>query len=249
MGVLLSTAFGAVVWRQRVLTGELLEARQQLTEQAILDERRWIAREVHDLVGHSLSVALLHVTGARHLLRRDLDEAEQALLEAERAGRENLAEIRRTVALLRDGGGFGTRPTPGVSDVADLVAEYRRGGLNVELAVQGPTARVDPVTGLAVYRVVQESLANVAKHAPGGRATVDIRVATDGTTLDVCNSVSGRPPVARAGGVGIVGMRERARAAGGDLQAGLTHGGWKVTAWLPNARDDGADPRPSEEAP
>ncbi|MGD9694277.1 MAG: sensor histidine kinase [Thermoleophilia bacterium] len=241
MGALLMIVFGAVVNRQRTLTAQLLEARRRLAEREVADERRRIAREVHDLVGHSLSVVLLHLTGARHLLRRDADEAERALTEAERAGRESLAEIRRTVGLLRDPQEPPTAPAPGVGDIPGLVGEYRRGGLEVDLTMRGPTDGVGGVTGLTLYRLAQESLANVARHAPGGRAAVDVRVAGGRASIEVSNSVDGRAPARRPGGVGIVGMRERALAIGGDLTAGPTSSGWAVRAWLPCA-DDGEAP-------
>jgi signal transduction histidine kinase len=242
MGALLTTVFGAVLYRQRTLTDQLLEARKQLTDQAVAGERRRIAREVHDLVGHSLSVVMLHVIGARHLLRRDADEAERALIDAERAGRGSLAEIRRTVGLLRDTDGFGTSPIPGVDDLAELVGQYRRGGLDVDLTVRGATTALDSVTGLTLYRVTQESLANVAKHAPDGRATVEIHIGSDRATIQVANSVREPKAASRAGGVGIVGMQERAQAIGGDLVAGPTDSGWLVTASLPHTHPPGAEP-------
>jgi signal transduction histidine kinase len=234
--------FGAVSYRQQALTHALLEARERLTSQAVTNERRRIAREVHDLVGHSLTVVLLHVTGARHLLRRDVDEAERALVEAERAGRENLAEIRRTVALLRDEEGFGTTPTPGARDLADLVQEYRRGGLRVDFVVEGDTDSVDEVTGLTLYRVAQESLANVAKHAPDGHARVGISVGRDRTTIEVVNTVPRRTSASRAEGVGIVGMHERARATGGTLVSGPTATGWAVMASFPRCPAEASRP-------
>jgi signal transduction histidine kinase len=240
MGALVTSVCGAVLYRQRTLTEQLLEARQQLADQEVAGERRRIAREVHDLVGHSLSVVMLHVIGARHLLRRDVDEAERALIEAERAGRGSLAEIRRTVGLLRDADGFGTSPIPGVDDLDELVGQYRRGGLDVDLTVRGATTAIDSVTGLTLYRVTQESLANVAKHAPDGRATVDIHIGSDRATVQVANSVRERTSASHSGGVGIVGMQERAQAIGGDLVAGPTDSGWLVTAWLPHAHPHGA---------
>jgi signal transduction histidine kinase len=242
MGALVTSVCGAVLYRQRTLTDQLLEARQQLADQEVAGERRRIAREVHDLVGHSLSVVMLHVIGARHLLRRDVDEAERALIEAERAGRGSLAEIRRTVGLLRDADGLGTSPIPGVDDLDELVGQYRRGGLDVDLTVRGATTAIDSVTGLTLYRVTQESLANVAKHAPDGRATVDIHIGSDRATVQVANSVRERTSASQSGGVGIVGMQERAQAIGGDLVAGPTDSGWLVTAWLPHPHPHGAGP-------
>lgn len=250
MGVLVSGFFGSILWEQRRLNAALAGAQEQLADKAAVEERRRIAREVHDLVGHSLTVVLLHLTGARRLVHRDPHEAEAALLEAERAGRHSLADIRRTVALLRDSSDTRT-PTPGGQDIARLVAESNAAGMRIDLNTDGPVDDLEGTMGLTVYRIVQEALANAARHAPGCATTIAIAVRDQAVTLDItCHAGSPLPGPGPAG-QGLLGMRERATALGGDLLAGPSRAGWTVSATLPVASDDhldGADPGVDVEA-
>jgi signal transduction histidine kinase len=224
--------------RQRVLIDELGAARVALAEQAVADERQRIARDLHDLAGHTLATVLLHVTGARHVLRRDLDEAERALLQAETVGRGSLDQIRSTVASLRTTE-RGTDPAlPRSSELVELVEEYRSAGLDVTARVSVRAAGIEGPVGTALHRIGREALANVARHAPGNRVefTVDVDADTDDVRLIVADH--GRAPAEpdRANGhFGLVGMRERARAVGGDFDAGPTADGWQVQARLPLA--------------
>ena len=134
---------GRGVYRQQRLIEQLEQARRALADQEVAEERRRIARELHDLAGHTLAAMLLHVTGARHVLRRDVVEAERALLDAETVGRASLDQIRATSPSLR-ADERGTDPAlAGVADVAALVDEYRRAGLVVELSVAEPAADLD----------------------------------------------------------------------------------------------------------
>jgi len=232
----------------RALT-ELEAAQQELASQAARDERRRIAREVHDVVAHSLTVTMLHLTAARLAVGRgDNVDATEALEEAERAGRQSLADVRRTVGLLRadDERAPSTHPTddvlrpmPRANDLPRLVADYRAAGVSVELSVAGEMAAIDPTVSLAVYRIVQESLANVARHAPGAAATVSInvsdpvlvRVESTGGNIGLAVAASGS-------GSGLVGMRERAEALGGRCTAGPCGDGWAVEASLPRPSID-----------
>jgi signal transduction histidine kinase len=231
--------------RQRMLIDQLEAAREALAEQAVADERRRIARDLHDLAGHTLAAMLLHVTGARHVLRRDLDEAERALVQAETVGRASLDQIRATVASLRTSE-RGTDPAlPGSADLMALVDEYRRAGLDVTAVVTAPAAGVEGPLGTAVHRISREALANVARHAPGNRVelALDLDAGTDELRLVVTDH--GRAPVPSGpidGHFGLVGMRERARALGGDLDAGPTADGWRVEAWLPLVATGGKPP-------
>jgi signal transduction histidine kinase len=218
------------------LVAELAATRERLAEQAVLLERRRIAAELHDLVGHSLTVVLLSVTGARRLVRDDPDAATQALLEAERVGRESLAQIRGSVRALRDDGSVGgaAPPLPVAADVPGLVETLAAAGSSVDLRVTGPLDDVEATAGLVVYRVVQESLNNAARHAPGVPALVTVDVAADAVEVEVFDA--GPVPALTANGssgVGIVGMRERVEAVGGVLDAGPTSGGWRVRARVP----------------
>lgn len=242
MGVAVSGFFGAVLAEQRRSALALAEAQRQLASQAAGEERRRIAREVHDLVGHSLTVVLLHVTGARRLVRRDPGEAETALADAERVGRGALADIRRTVALLREEG-EGRAPTPNALDLAALIDESRAAGMNIDAAVPEAVASLDETTGLVVYRIVQEALANAARHAPGARTDVHIDITEDRVGIEIRNDAATRPPqTATDGGSGLIGMEERASALGGTLLAGPHGHGWRVRATLPRAASPDLEP-------
>jgi signal transduction histidine kinase len=234
-------AMGRNLRRQRMLIEQLEAAREALAEQAVAEERRRIARDLHDLAGHTLAAVLLHVTGARHVLRRDLDEAERALVQAETVGRSSLDQIRATVGSLRTSE-RGTDPAlPGSADLIGLIDEYRRAGLEVSGVVASAAASIEGPVGAALHRISREALTNVARHAPGNR--VELVVDRDDATREVRLVVAdhGRAPVVGAdddGHFGLVGMRERARAVGGELEAGPTADGWRVEARLPLAPAD-----------
>jgi signal transduction histidine kinase len=227
-------ALGRTLHRQRALIDQLEAARQALAAQAVAEERRRIARELHDLAGHTLAAMVLHVTGARHVLRRDLGEAEAALHDAEAVGRSGLDQIRVTVAALRTDE-RGTDPVlPGSADLSDLVAGYRRAGLAIEADITAAAATVDGPVGVAVHRIAREALTNVARHAPDNRVEVRLSATDDGLRLVVADR--GRPaatPDPSETHFGLIGMTERARALGGDLVAGPTPDGWEVAATLP----------------
>ena len=242
MGIAVSGFFGAVLAQQQRSALALAEAQEQLSTQAAGEERRRIAREVHDLVGHSLTVVLLHVTGARRLVRRDPDEAERALVDAERAGRGALADIRRTVALLREEG-EGRAPTPTADDLGSLIAESRSAGMDIEAHLPDAVGDLDETTGLVVYRIVQEALANAARHAPGARTDVHIDISTERVGVEISNSRATRPAQPSGeGGSGLMGMEERASALGGTLFAGPHGPGWRVRATLPRTPTPDLEP-------
>jgi signal transduction histidine kinase len=225
---------GRALYRQQVLIDELEQARGALAEQAVAEERRRIARDLHDLAGHTLAAMLLHVTGARHVLRRDVDEAERALLDAETVGRSSLDQIRSTVAALRTHERGTDRALAGSADIPALIDDYRRAGLVIDAEVPGPIAELDGAVGVALHRIAREALTNVARHAPANR--VEFAVAVDGDEVRLLVADRGRPgtaPGKNEGHFGLVGMRERARALGGDLEAGPTPDGWRVDARLP----------------
>ena len=182
---------GYVMRTQRLLLAEQIEAQKLLAEHAAADERRRIAREVHDVIAHSLSITLLHVTGARRGLQqdRDVDDAVEALEQAERLGRQAMADIRRTVGLLDSSPtkAAPTTPEPGIDDVGVLVADFQRAGLDVTLRIEGAIDRVSAAVGLALYRITQESLANIAKHAPDSQSAVALNVSAASASLTVEN--------------------------------------------------------------
>lgn len=236
---LFTFVLGRTLRRQQALIDQLERAREALAEQAVAEERRRIARELHDLAGHTLAAMLLHVTGARHVLRRDLDEAERALIDAETVGRSSLDQIRATVAALRTHE-RGTDPAlGGTADLPALIEEYRRAGLDIDVAAAGPAPRLEGSVGTALHRIAREALANVARHAPQNSVELTLNAADDAVRLLVVDR--GRPGARRdpnAGHFGLVGMRERARALGGELDAGPTADGWSVEARLPRTAPD-----------
>ena len=198
------------------------------------DERRRIARDVHDLVAHGLAAVLLQVSSARHVLRRDPDEADLALRSAEEVGRRNLAELRATVALLRSADEAAGAALPGLEQLPRLVAETRAAGLEVSYRPADDLHRVPAAAGLTLYRVAQEALVNAGRYAPRSDTVVATR--TEPGTVEL--TVHSRAPLPvprdrRRPGYGLVGMRERAVAAGGELHAGPVPDGWLVRCALP----------------
>ncbi|GBE67349.1 hypothetical protein MFM001_38110 [Mycobacterium sp. MFM001] len=233
----------AMGWLMGILTriqAQLIVKQQEmqadLAEHAVADERRRIAREVHDVIAHSLSVTMLHVTGARHALQqdRDIDDAVDALTDAERLGRQAMADIRRTVGLL-DAGPAKMAPEPGIDDIPDLVDDFVQAGLPVTLRSEGDTNRVSAAVGLALYRITQESLANIAKHAPGSKATVQLAISPSATALSVVNAipVAVGGALATQGGRGLAGMRQRVELLGGVIDTGPSGNAWSVRAEIP----------------
>jgi signal transduction histidine kinase len=234
LGIVFAWLLGAQTRRLRSLVLELEATRDRLAQQAVYTERRRIAAELHDLVGHTLTAVLLFLTGARRRVQEDPSKAEEALREAEEIGRRSLADIRRSVAGLREGeGSADLAPLAGVCDVPGLIEQARSAGSDVGLEFSGPLEDVEAVTGLAVYRVVQESLANAAKHAPGSAVRVRIDVDERSVGIEVVDRGGSRGPNS-VGGIGLLGMRERVEALGGKLKAGpQPGGGWRVEAVLP----------------
>jgi signal transduction histidine kinase len=219
--------------RQRSLLAQLNEAQAGLADRARAEERNRIAGEMHDVIGHALTVSLLHVSSARLSLDDDdPEEARESLAEAERLAQQSLAEVRAAVGLMRNHDPSAVAPMPVAADVAELVESFRRAGAAVELAVEGELATLGATRGLAVYRIVQEALTNAARHAPG--AAVSVRIATGPGDTTVTVASSGTPDPAATEGSGVLGMRERAEALGGRLRAGAWQGGWQVEAVLPS---------------
>ncbi len=216
--------------RQRDLLLQLRAAQAGLAEQAQVEERTRIARELHDVIGHSLTVSLMHVSAARLALDEDRDEAMRALVEAERLGRASLDEVRYAVGLLRtEGGTESTAPLPGGADVEALVEGFRAAGADVDASIDAAMTGLPQTVGLAAYRILQESLTNAVKHAPGAKITVRADAAPDALHLRVESAGAPGDGV----GLGLVGLRERAESLGGSCVAGPGGAGWLVQAELP----------------
>jgi signal transduction histidine kinase len=207
-------------------------ALQRQAEQAAAAERTRIARELHDIVAHHLSVIVLQAAGARASGKA----AEATLEKIENSGRQALAETRRLLGVLRDPDQeTGLAPQPGISELDTLTASVRAAGLPVNLVIDGDHAAVPAAVDVSVYRIVQEALTNILKHAGRARADVTIGCADEAVTIEITDDGT-REPGDRvpAGGHGLAGMRERAAIFGGELHAGpRPGGGFAVHARLP----------------
>ena len=210
--------------------------RDRRAEEAVLMERTRIARELHDVVAHGVSVMVVQADGASYAIRRNPERAEQAVANISATGRQALAELRRTVALLRTTPDADDMPEYGTAGLARVVEMMSRAGLNVELEQTGNLDDISPAISLGVHRLVQESLTNVLRHAGHApRAVVRVAREADTVTVEISDNGTGSaaPPVG-GGGHGLVGMRERVAVLQGTLQVGRTpQGSWLVRARLP----------------
>ena len=251
VGVLIFTAVW--VWgdsrRLRRLQVEMIEERAVRAERerdeqariAVTEERSRIAREMHDIVAHSVSVMVVQAGAARRLVDRDPAAAAEAAALVEATGREALREMRRVVGVLRSGTGAeppdrsaALEPQPALSDIPALIDGYREAGLDVRLRVDGEPSWARSGVDLAAYRIVQEALTNTIKHA--GPARAEVRLAFERDALTVVVADDGRGPGFEPGrdGHGLVGMRERVAVYGGELEAGpQAEGGYRLRAKLP----------------
>ena len=222
---------------QRAITAEeraaqLEEEQAAAAHQAVLDERQRIARELHDIIAHSVSVMTVQAGAVRRRLTGDQETERESLLAVERTGREAMAEMRRLVGLLReDDAAPSYGPQPGMQTIETLIGTVRGAGLPVELDVEGTSRELPPGVDLAAYRVVQEALTNALKHAGPARAWVRVHWGTEELTLEVANDGRNAP---EGNGYGHVGMQERLRLYGGRLESGARpEGGYVVRAHVP----------------
>ena len=210
--------------------------RERLTQLAVTAERNRIAREMHDIVAHNLSVMIALTDGAALTIERDPVRAREAIDQAAATGRTALAEMRDTFALLRSGPQDTDprlHPEPSLAELDALLETARSTGLHVTYQISGSTEGLSTGLQLAVFRLVQEGITNTLKHAPRAtrlqvsirRGQEDLRVVVDD------NGGAGLP--ATEFGQGLIGMRERVTLHNGRLFAGLTNSGWRVSAWLP----------------
>ena len=255
------TAFSAVAW----LSGRAVRTRTRLTEElheaalreqeaqelesrrAAADERRRIAREMHDVVAHSVSVMVVQAGGARRILQRDPERAVAAAAQIERTGREALAEMRRLLGVLHreDDAHDARAPQPTMAGVGALVERAREAGLPVELRVSGERRSLPAGLDLAAFRVVQEGITNALKYADRAPTEVRVRWGARELELEILDRGPGpareRLEAAGGGGHGLVGMRERVKLYGGELHAGRQRGGgFEVRALLPVQSEDEA---------
>jgi signal transduction histidine kinase len=229
---------GALVRVTRLNADQRRVNREQRASQAVAEERNRIARELHDVIGHSVSVMTVQASAVRRRLTPDQAVERQALETVETVGREALAEMRRMVGVLRQSDdGTELEPTPGLDQVDHLAEKFRTAGLPVALSVTGVARDLAPGLDLTAYRLVQEGLTNTLRHARNaGRAEVAIDYGEDRIELAVRDDgeyPDGSAPTTDAGN-GLLGMRERVAVYGGSLVARMRpEGGYELVATLP----------------
>jgi signal transduction histidine kinase len=201
---------------------------------AELTERNRLARELHDSIGHALTVTTLQAGAARTVLRTDVGFVEQALLAIEQTGRTAAAELDDFLGLLREDA-TARAPQPSLRDVEMLVGSHRKAGLPVTLSVEGDLAAVPSVVSREVYRIVQEGLTNVQRHSGAVPTEVRLAVVSEELTAEVQNAAVRKPRArrGRGGGHGLDGIRERVRLLGGRVEAGENGDGWRLLAVVP----------------
>ena len=235
-----ATVAGATRRREVLAAGAAEEVMADtLVEHMARGERARIARELHDVVAHHISMVSVQAETARLTTRGMPEEGARRLSEIGDTARAGLTEMRRLLGVLREDAASeaapapGRQPQPGLAQLCDLIDEARdASGTGIRLIISGPVAALDPGVELAVYRIVQEALTNSRRHAPG--AAVDVELAFGQDTLRLRVRDNGPAAATTPGGLGLVGMRERAQAAGGSLRAGpAVAGGFLVEATLP----------------
>ncbi|GAA4985546.1 sensor histidine kinase [Kitasatospora paranensis] len=243
----LAAAWEIRMWGRRVEEGRArmsaLEREQvEALDRAVEHERARIARELHDIVTHSVSVMVIQAGAARKIMNADPERAREALLAVEAGGRAAMTELRQVMGLLtidaddlESAAMAELAPQPGLGRLEALLGGVRQSGMPVELTVSGEARPVPPGVELAAYRVVQEALTNTVKHASGARADVILAYAADHVCVEVTDS-GGRPSdsASTGGGHGLIGLRERLAVHGGTLESGpRLRGGYRVKALIP----------------
>jgi signal transduction histidine kinase len=234
VGFLVSRKFHeADLARERALKAE--RDREERARLAVSDERARIARELHDVVGHSVSVMTVQASAARRLLRPHQEKEREALIVVEQTGREALAEMRRLVGVLRrPEESPALAPQPSLEQIERLVEHTREAGLPVDLHIEGEPVQLPAGLDLTAYRLVQEGLTNTLKHAQAQHAEVVVRYEDGYVELTVSDDGRGGGNGGDGGGHGLVGMRERVSVYGGELEAGpRAGGGFRLRARLP----------------
>jgi signal transduction histidine kinase len=225
---------GRAIRRRRGRERDLIVEREEKARLAVLEERTRIARELHDVVAHAISVIVLQARGARHALAAEPDDARTAIDAIEETATQALREMRRLLGMLRaDDEEVALAPQPSLAHLEALVTHVRAAGMPVEVRVEGRPRELAPGVDLSAYRIVQEALTNALKHAGRAQALVLVRYGEDRLELEIADTGTG---VANGGGGGhgLAGMRERVAVFGGELESGpRREGGFAVRATLP----------------
>ncbi len=229
---------GVVVRARHTAEAEAVASAHDRARQAADDERERIARELHDIVSHGLSAMVVQAAAAAELVDRSPDAARKAMHEVQTTGAAAMLEMRHMLGLMRGGEAAGRRPQPALADVDELVAAEQSAGRSVHLTVRGTPRELPRGLALSVFRIVQESLTNVRKHAHGSCCEVTITHTPADLEVEVVDDGVAAPAPASPG-FGIIGMRERALLYGGTLEAGprSPEGGWAVRASFPLDQD------------
>lgn len=232
-------------------TAQLVRERDELAQAAVASERARIARELHDVIAHSVSAMVIQAGAARRVLPRSAAECAAALRNVQEVGREALGELRGTLGFLQEASAPEPPPAPTLARTGDLVDSTRAAGLPVELLVRGEPGRLPGSSDLAAYRIVQEALTNALRHAGPAHATVLLDWREDALVIDVRDTGSGAGAAGTPSpGHGLAGMRERAQLAGGTLEAGPARGGgFRVRARIPRSAPDPLEPMIEEAQP
>jgi signal transduction histidine kinase len=220
--------------RQRRLDDAFVEQERARTAAAISEERARIARELHDVVAHSISVMVIQARGGRRVLSLEPDDARDAFVNIEQTGQQALGEMRRLLSLLRRSDEeLALAPQPSLRALDALIEQVRAAGLPVNVIVEGEPRELPPGVDLSAYRIVQEALTNALRHAGPARARVLLRYLPDDLELEVSDDGPGTGD-GSGGGYGLIGMRERVTVYGGELQAGRQPGGgYRLRVRLP----------------
>jgi len=223
------------VIRDRERRADMAERERDLAaREAVVEERARIARELHDVIAHHVSMIVLQAGAERRVLDSTNASTREVLETVERTGRSALTEMRRLLGMLRANANEPLAPQPGLSDVPTLVTQLREAGLPVELQVEGERRELPVGIELSAYRIVQEALTNALKHAGEARASVNIRYGSDSLEIEIVDDGTGTSTPVSSGGHGLVGMRERVALYGGRLDAGRRpSGGFAVRVLLP----------------
>jgi signal transduction histidine kinase len=224
-------------WRSRAVeleraNLELEQQRELQAEAAVMVERGRIARELHDVIAHNVSMIVVQAGAASRVLEGAQPHVREALEAIETTGRNTVDEMRRLLGVLRTDDGALLTPQPGLAELERLVASVREAGLPVEVHVEGTATPLPPALDLTAYRIAQEALTNALKHAGSARAELTLRYEATAIELEIRDDGAGN---GNGGGTGhgLVGMRERVALWGGRLEIGRAGAGWRVHAWLP----------------
>jgi signal transduction histidine kinase len=227
----------------------LLSEREERARLAVSEERERIARELHDVVAHHLSVVVIQAGAGLRAFERRPEKAREALTAIDSTARQALGEMRRMLGFLSvDAGGRNLAPMPGLAQLESLVEQVRSAGLPVELSMEGPARALDPGVDLSAYRIIQEALTNTLRHAGDARARVSITYEPSALRLEVVDdgrNGTGAHPVraieTKHDGRGLIGMRERVALFGGELEVGpQATGGYRVRARIPITHEPSA---------